>query len=154
VANGDIDTPAKARAVLLATGADAVMIGRAAQGRPWVFGEIAHFLAHGTLRAPPLTRDVQRWLLEHLHDHHGLHGEVGGLRSARKHIGWAVRALPGGEAFRAVMNGIDDAAAQRRAVQAYFDALAERHPRLPQAAAANDEPGAATHDPHAIAIAA
>ncbi|MDE2565394.1 MAG: tRNA dihydrouridine synthase DusB [Burkholderiales bacterium] len=145
VANGDIDTPAKARAVLLATGADAVMIGRAAQGRPWVFGEIAHFLAHGTLRAPPSTRDVQRWLLEHLHDHHALYGEAAGLRSARKHIGWAVRGLPGGEAFRTQMNAIDDAQAQRRALQGWFDALAERHPRLPRVEAdpaANDERGA------------
>ncbi len=140
VANGDIDSPAQARAVLQATGADALMIGRAAQGRPWIFGEIAHFLAHGTLPAPPATRDVQRWLLEHLQDHYALYGAAGGVRSARKHIGWAVRALPGGAAFRATMNGIEDAAAQWRAVEAYFDRLAGCHPRLPAAVAdaAND----------------
>jgi tRNA-dihydrouridine synthase B len=144
VANGDIDSPAKARAVLQATGADALMIGRAAQGRPWIFGEIAHFLAHGTVPAPPATRDVQRWLLDHLLDHYALYGEFSGVRSARKHIGWAVRALPGGEAFRAAMNGIADAAAQWRAVEHFFETLAQRHPRLPAIApaAANDELGA------------
>jgi tRNA-dihydrouridine synthase B len=135
VANGDIDSPAKARAVLAATGADALMIGRAAQGRPWIFREIAHYLATGDTLPPPPTRDVQRWLLEHLQAHYGLYGEWGGVRSARKHIGWAVKALPGGEAFRAVMNTLDDVDAQVRAVTTFFDALADRHPVLP---AAND----------------
>jgi len=135
VANGDIDSPAKALAVLQHTGADALMIGRAAQGRPWIFREIAHFLACGERLAPPATRDVQRWLLEHLQDHYGLYGELAGVRTARKHIGWAVRALPGGEAFRAAMNTLEDCAAQTRAVQTFFDELADRHPVLP---AAND----------------
>jgi len=135
VANGDIDSPAKARAVLRATGADALMIGRAAQGRPWIFREIDHFLRTGKILPPPPTRDVQRWLLEHLHDHYGLYGEYAGVRSARKHIGWAVRALPGGEAFRAAMNTLDHCDAQIRAVTTFFDALAEVHPVLP---AAND----------------
>jgi len=135
VANGDIDSPEKAREVLAATGADALMIGRAAQGRPWIFREIAHFLSTGEHLRPPATRDVQRWLLEHLQAHYGLYGECGGVRSARKHIGWAVRALPGGEAFRAVMNTLDEVDAQVRAVTTFFDALADRHPVLP---AAND----------------
>jgi tRNA-dihydrouridine synthase B len=135
VANGDIDSPEKAREVLAATGADALMIGRAAQGRPWIFREIAHFLSTGEHLRPPATRDVQRWLLEHLQAHYGLYGEWGGVRSARKHIGWAVRALPGGEAFRAVMNTLDEVDAQVRAVTTFFDALADRHPVLP---AAND----------------
>jgi len=135
VANGDIDSPAKALAVLQHTGADALMIGRAAQGRPWIFREIAHFLACGERLAPPATRDVQRWLLEHLQDHYGLYGELAGVRTARKHIGWAVRALPGGEAFRAAMNTLEDCAAQTGAVQTFFDELADRHPVLP---AAND----------------
>ncbi len=141
VANGDIDSPHKAREVLHATGCDALMIGRAAQGRPWIFREVAHFLATGELLAPPATRDVQRWLVEHLADHYNLYGEFTGVKSARKHIGWAVRALPGGEAFRAVMNTLDDAQAQLRAVTMFFDELADAHPLLPQPAtvAANDD---------------
>jgi tRNA-dihydrouridine synthase B len=133
VANGDIDSPEQAAEVLRTTGVDAVMIGRAAQGRPWIFDDIAHYLRHGSHRAPPATRDVQRWLTEHLADHYALYGEASGVRSARKHIGWAVRALPGGEAFRAVMNTLDDAAAQLRAVTTFFDHLAEAHERLPAA---------------------
>jgi tRNA-dihydrouridine synthase B len=136
VANGDIDSPQKARDVLRATGADAVMIGRAALGRPWIFREIAYFLATGQHLPAPATRDVQRWLVEHLHAHYGLYGEGAGVRSARKHIGWAVRALPGGEAFRAAMNTLEEAEAQVRAVTAFFDGLTERHPLLP---AANDD---------------
>jgi tRNA-dihydrouridine synthase B len=135
VANGDIDSPAKARDVLRYTGADAVMIGRAAQGRPWIFREIAHFLEHGTLLAPPATREVQGWLTAHLIDHYTLYGEHLGVRTARKHIGWAVRALPGGDAFRAAMNTLDDCTAQLRAVHSFFDELGSLHPVLP---AAND----------------
>ena len=135
VANGDIDTPERVDEVLRMTGADAVMIGRAAQGRPWIFNEIAHYLRHGEHATPPATRDVQRWLTEHLADHYSLYGEESGVRSARKHIGWAVRALPGGEAFRAVMNTLDDAAAQLRAVTTFFDHLADHHEHLPMAEA-------------------
>jgi tRNA-dihydrouridine synthase B len=143
VANGDIDSPERARDVLRATGCDAVMIGRAAQGRPWIFREINHFLATGTHLPAPATREVQGWLLHHLQDHYGLYGEYTGLRSARKHIGWAVHALPGGQAFRAAMNTLDSADAQLRAVRSFFDELAEQHPLLPQnqslpAAAANE----------------
>jgi tRNA-dihydrouridine synthase B len=135
VANGDIDSPHKALAVLRATGADALMIGRAAQGRPWIFREIAHFLATGQELPPPSVREVQRWLLEHLHDHYALYGEHAGVRSARKHIGWAVRALPGGAAFRDAMNRLDSCEAQLDAVTGYFETLAHTHERLP---AAND----------------
>ncbi|PKO44012.1 MAG: tRNA dihydrouridine synthase DusB [Betaproteobacteria bacterium HGW-Betaproteobacteria-3] len=131
VANGDIATPERARDVLAATGADAVMIGRAAQGRPWIFREIGHFLATGTHLAPPLVAEVRRLLLDHLLDHYALYGEFTGVRSARKHIGWYVRALPGGEDFRARMNALDDSAAQLRAVSDYFDALAGRMDRIP-----------------------
>ncbi len=138
VANGDIDSPLKARQVLSATGADAVMIGRAAQGRPWIFREIDHFLRTGTTLAAPATNDVKAWLIEHLHDHYRLYGEVTGTRSARKHIGWAVRALPGGAVFRARMNQLDDSARQLEAVASWFDRLAEQHAVLPQATAAND----------------
>jgi tRNA-dihydrouridine synthase B len=140
VANGDIDSPEKARDVLAATGADAIMIGRAAQGRPWIFREIAHFLATGEHLAPPATAQAKAWLLEHLNDHYALYGEYAGVRSARKHIGWAVRALPGGETFRSRMNLIDDCAQQVRAVADWFDELALQHPLLPRvtSVAAND----------------
>ncbi|MBS0402834.1 MAG: tRNA dihydrouridine synthase DusB [Proteobacteria bacterium] len=135
VANGDVDSPAKARAVLAATGADALMIGRAAQGRPWIFREVAHFLATGEPLAPPLVLEVRRALLGHLQDHYALYGEFSGVRSARKHIGWYVRALPGGEAFRVRMNAIETAAAQWQAVADFFDQLAAAYERLPQAGA-------------------
>ena len=138
VANGDIDSPHKAQAVLRATGADALMIGRAAQGRPWVFREIAHYLHTGALLAPPLVLEVRRALLAHLQDHYGLYGEFTGVRSARKHIGWYVRDLPGGDAFRARMNGIDSAPLQWQLVADYFEELADGHERLPTAPA--DQP--------------
>jgi tRNA-dihydrouridine synthase B len=135
VANGDIDTPAKARAVLEATGADAIMIGRAAQGRPWIFREIAHFLETGETLPPPRVGEAKDWLLEHLEDHYGLYGEQTGVRSARKHIGWTVQSLPGGPAFRARMNTIETCTAQVAAVADWFDDLAARSERLPSAPA-------------------
>jgi tRNA-dihydrouridine synthase B len=131
VANGDINTPEKARDVLAFTGADAVMIGRAAQGRPWIFRELAHFLATGTLLAPPLVAEVRRLLLDHLLDHYTLYGEVTGVRTARKHIGWYVRGLPEGEAFRAEMNLLDNCEAQLAAVGQFFDGLGDRMDRMP-----------------------
>jgi tRNA-dihydrouridine synthase B len=131
VANGDIDTPWRAREVLQRTGADALMIGRAAQGRPWIFREIAQFLDTGTVPPPPPTRDVARWLLEHLDDHHALYGPEIGVRSARKHIGWAVRGLPGGAELCTRLNQLDDAHAQRSALFAYFENLAGAHVLLP-----------------------
>ena len=133
IANGDITTPQKAKFVLDYTGADGVMIGRAAQGRPWVFREIAHFMATGTHLAPPLVAEVRRLLLEHLDDHYALYGEFTGVRSARKHIGWYVRQLPGGEDFRARMNLIEDSAAQARAVARFFGELGETIDRMPGA---------------------
>jgi tRNA-dihydrouridine synthase B len=133
VANGDIDSPEKARDVLAATGADAIMIGRAAQGRPWIFREIAHFLETGEHLPAPEVAQAKAWLLEHLHDHYGLYGEFAGVRSARKHIGWAVRALPGGEAFRARMNLLESCETQVRAVTDWFDELADTHRLLPRA---------------------
>ena len=136
VANGDIDSPAKAAAVLAYTGADALMIGRAAQGRPWIFREIAHFLATGQTLAAPGTLEVGQWLVAHLHEHYALYGELTGVRSARKHIGWAVHSLPGGDAFRAVMNRLETTGPQIAAVTDYFGRLAELHPRLPLALAA------------------
>jgi tRNA-dihydrouridine synthase B len=133
VANGDIASPEKARDVLAWTGADAVMIGRAAQGRPWIFREIVHFLATGVRLAPPLVAEVRRALLAHLEDHYALYGEFTGVRSARKHIGWYVRDLPEGEAFRAEMNAIEDCGQQVAAVHRFFEALAARTDRMPAA---------------------
>ncbi len=134
VANGDITTPEKARDVLAATGADALMIGRAAQGRPWIFREVGHFLATGEHLAPPLVAEVRRLLLDHLHDHYSLYGEQTGVRSARKHIAWYLRALPGGEALRQRINTTEDCATQWQAVADYLDALGQQMDRLPAAA--------------------
>ena len=131
VANGDIDSPAKARDVFAATGADAIMIGRAAQGRPWIFAAIGHFLETGELAPAPRVLDVRLWLLEHLEDHYSLYGEHAGVRSARKHIGWALRGLPGGDAFRDDMNRIETCAEQHGAVAAWFARLADSSLRMP-----------------------
>ena len=133
VANGDITSPEKAHEVLQATGADALMVGRAAQGRPWIFREIGHYLATGEHLAPPLVAEVRRALLEHLQDHYGLYGEYTGVRSARKHIGWYVRSLPGGEAFREQMNTLEHSEQQLAAVAHYMDGLAQQMDRLPLA---------------------
>ena len=133
VANGDVDSPEKARQVLAATGADAIMVGRAAQGRPWIFREITHYLATGTHLPPPPVAQVRQWLLEHLQDHYGLYGEHTGVRSARKHIAWYVRGLPGGEGFREHMNTLEDSRSQHDAVAAYFEQLAQEGEFLPPA---------------------
>ena len=140
VANGDITSPEKARDVLAATGADAIMIGRAAQGRPWIFREIGHFLATGEHLAPPLVAEVRRLLLDHLHDHYSLYGELTGVRSARKHIAWYLRALPGGEALRAHINTIENCTTQWQAVADYLDALGQQMDRLPAATGVDAEP--------------
>ena len=142
VANGDITTPEKARDVLAYTGADAVMLGRAAQGRPWIFREVAHFMATGTHLAPPLVADVEHLLLDHLLDHYALYGEFTGVRSARKHIGWYVKTLPGGEAFRAQMNLLDNSEAQLLSVSAFFKNLAGQMDRIPVAAVVDSAVGA------------
>jgi tRNA-dihydrouridine synthase B len=124
VANGDIASPEDAKRVLEATGADAVMIGRAAQGRPWLFREISHYLATGERLAPPPPREMGRVLAEHLDGLYSLYGGEHGARVARKHIGWTVRSLPGGEAFRSSVNRLHAADAQRAAVNDYFERLA------------------------------
>jgi tRNA-dihydrouridine synthase B len=108
-----------------------VMIGRAAQGRPWIFREITHFLATGATLAPPLVAEVKRLLLDHLQDHYGLYGELTGVRTARKHIGWYVKQLSGGEAFRARMNLLESCDAQLAAVADFFDALGAAGDRMP-----------------------
>ena len=131
VANGDIDSPEKARAVLDYTKADAVMIGRAAQGRPWIFREIVQYLADGTLPPPPTIGEARRVFGEHLADHHAFHGPFLGVRTARKHIGWMVRDLPGGETFRQHMNTLTDCAEQRAALDAWLSGLGADHTALP-----------------------
>jgi len=123
-ANGDIDSPQKAKAVLDATGADALLIGRAAQGRPWIFREIEHYLRTGeTLPAPSLL-EVERILLEHLAALHAFYGELMGVRIARKHVGWYLATLPGAGEFRAQFNRLDSTDAQCAHVRAFFR---ERH---------------------------
>jgi tRNA-dihydrouridine synthase B len=130
VANGDIDTPAKARAVLAATSADAIMIGRAAQGRPWLFREIAHFLETGELLPPPRIAEIRQVMNEHLEDHYAFYGEFTGVRTARKHIGWYTRGLSGANAFRHRMNTLDTTREQLVAVNAFFDAQEALSDRL------------------------
>jgi tRNA-dihydrouridine synthase B len=124
IANGDIRTPEDAKRVLEATGADAIMVGRAAQGRPWLFREISHYLATGERLAAPAPREIGEVLAEHLDGLYSLYGGEHGARVARKHIGWTVRALPGGEAFRSSVNRLHGAQAQRTAVNDYFERLA------------------------------
>jgi tRNA-dihydrouridine synthase B len=123
IANGDVDSPAKARFVLDHTKADAVMIGRPAQGRPWIFREIAHFLATGELLAEPSVREVRDLLLGHLHALYAFYGEAHGLRIARKHLGWYAKDRPENVAFRSVVNRAESAADQLRLTTEYFDAL-------------------------------
>ena len=130
IANGDIRSPEDARRVLRRTGADGVMIGRAAQGRPWIFREIEHFLATGTHLAAPRVSEISAVLAEHLQGLYGFYGADHGVRVARKHIGWYVNELPGGEAFRREMNRIESADGQLAAVDAYFARLAGTGERL------------------------
>jgi tRNA-dihydrouridine synthase B len=124
IANGDIESPAQARAVLERTGADGLMIGRAAFGRPWIFREIEHFLATGAQLAPPGPAEIEAVVREHLEGLYALYGEAQGLRVARKHLGWYARWLPDGEGFRQGLVRIEAVARQRAAVNDYFGRLA------------------------------
>ena len=129
-ANGDIDSPEKAKFVLEYTGADAVMIGRAAQGRPWIFREIAHFLATGEKLPPPEVTEIREVLLAHLDDLYGFYGAERGSRVARKHIAWYTKGLKHSAVFRARMNTLESAPAQLEAVRLFFDGLLDLAPRL------------------------
>jgi len=131
IANGDIDSPQRAKAVLEFTGADAVMIGRAAQGRPWIFRDIEHYLAVGEVPPAPTTTEVAELMATHLEQHYTLYGSDTGVRSARKHIGWYTENLPGAMSFRDALNRLTDARAQWLAVRDYFAQLAQQHARLP-----------------------
>ena len=130
IANGDITTPEKARQVLDATGADALMIGRAAQGRPWLFREIEHFLKTGERLPAPKVCEIHDILLAHLDDLYDFYGVETGVRVARKHISWYTRGLAGSAAFRHAMNQLPDVAGQRQAVNDFFFGLAEKHEHL------------------------
>ena len=135
IANGDIATPEKAAEVLRLTGADGVMIGRAAQGNPWIFREIGHFLATGTKLAPPPVTEVRDTLLGHLENLYAFYGEHTGVRVARKHISWYSKGLVGGAAFRQRVNRLESAAAQVALVCEFFDHAREaRAARLPASA--------------------
>ena len=123
-ANGDIDSPEKARQVLDATGADGLLIGRAAQGRPWIFREIDHYLATGTQLPAPSLLEVEGILLEHLAALHAFYGDVMGVRIARKHVGWYLATLPGAREFRAQFNRLESTDAQCANVRQFF---IERH---------------------------
>ncbi|MCB5225391.1 tRNA dihydrouridine synthase DusB [Alishewanella sp. 16-MA] len=124
MANGDITTPEKARFVLDYTGADAVMIGRAAQGRPWIFREVVHYLATGQKLAAPSVSEVQQILLEHVQGLHQLYGEHAGARIARKHVGWYLAEHDPQGVFRSEFNGIELALTQLDALNDYFHKLA------------------------------
>jgi tRNA-dihydrouridine synthase B len=130
VANGDITTPEKAKFVLDYTGADAVMIGRAAQGRPWICREIDHYLRTGEHLPAPLVEEVRALMNEHLPAHYAFYGDYIGVRSARKHIGWYVEDLPGGEAFRQQMNLLETTAEQLAAVDNFFKSQLDLGERL------------------------
>ncbi len=124
VANGDIDSPEKAKYVLEYTGADAVMVGRAAQGKPWIFREISHYLVTGRHLAPPTYGELRDCLLEHLEDHYRFYGEYTGVRSARKHIGWYLSSMPDAADWLPGINEIGNTRDQTLALQRWFD----RHP--------------------------
>ena len=130
IANGDIDSPQKAKYVLDYTGADGVMIGRAAQGRPWIFREIEHYLATGELLAAPLVSEIHQVCREHLADLYAFYGEDTGLKIARKHISWYTKGLVGSAAFRRAMNQLPTIPAQLDAVDVFFGELAEADARL------------------------
>jgi tRNA-dihydrouridine synthase B len=123
IANGDVTSPQKAREVLAATGADALMIGRAAQGRPWIFREIAHFLATGEAAPPLEVAAVRDTLLEHVRALHAFYGEPAGVRIARKHLAWYAKDRTENAAFRAVVNRAETAEEQLRLTRDYFAAL-------------------------------
>ena len=130
VANGDIDSPQKAKAVLAATGADALMVGRAAQGRPWIFREIEHFLKTGEELPPPLVSEILQVCKDHLADLYGFYGEDTGVKIARKHISWYTRGLVGSAQFRRIMNTLPTVQEQIAAIDEFFGRLADRDSRL------------------------
>jgi tRNA-dihydrouridine synthase B len=140
VANGDVDSPQKARFVLETTGADAIMVGRAAQGRPWIFREISAYLRTGSVPPDPTVQEVRALLLEHLDEHYGFYGEALGVRTARKHIIWYTRRLRGGARFCERMNRLERCEEQRRALDEFLMEAGERDDRLQYVDQSIDEP--------------
>ena len=120
-ANGDITSPEKALKVLQHTGCSAVMIGRAAQGKPWLFREIDHYLRTGTILPPPKLEEIREILLEHVQELHAFYGEYLGVRIARKHVGWYLQDTANGNSFRKQFNIIETAADQAASIEDYFD---------------------------------
>ena len=131
IANGDITSPEKARFVLDYTGADAIMIGRAAQGRPWIFREVVHYLTTGELLAAPDLQQVRDIMLDHVQGLHQLYGEVLGPRIARKHVGWYLAEHDAEGAFRSEFNGIEQHQTQLDALWNYFEQLAATNVKRP-----------------------
>ena len=130
IANGDITTPEKAKLVLEQTGVDGIMIGRAAQGRPWIFREIEHYIKTGTHLPQPEVAEIHTVLLDHLEDLYGFYGEITGVRVARKHISWYTKGLVGSASFRHMMNQLPTVAEQLEAVNDFFGQLREQDERL------------------------
>ncbi len=126
IANGDIDSPQKAREVLRLTGADGLMIGRAAQGRPWIFREINHYLATGDILTPPAWREVRDIMLGHLDNLYHFYGEYTGVRIARKHLGWYCKSQPGADHFWETVARVESSGEQVRAVEKYFEQLTKQ----------------------------
>ena len=143
IANGDISTPERAQQVLEYTGADGAMIGRAAQGRPWIFREIEHYLATGRKLPAPLVSEIREVLLEHLQDLYAFYGRDRGVKIARKHISWYTKGLAGSASFRHRMNQIDTCAEQFDAVSRFFETQAQQYRRLRYAAEIEAETEAA-----------
>ena len=126
IANGDIDSPQKAKQVLETTGADALMIGRAAQGKPWIFRDITHYLATGTLLAPPSVTEISEVVLNHLQELYAFYGEYSGCRIARKHIAWYTSGLPHSNQFREAMYAQESTAGQMQTVTNFFTELLQQ----------------------------
>ncbi len=130
IANGDITHPEKARQVLEMTGADAVMIGRAAQGRPWIFREIEHYLSTGQLLAQPGAQEIRTIMIEHINNLYKFYGEYTGVRVARKHIGWYSKGQRDGAEFRRQVNGAENSSQQMALIHNYFERQSHRATEL------------------------
>lgn len=131
VANGDIDTPMKAQHVLEKTGANALMIGRAALARPWIFNEITHYLETGETLTPPTTQEVLNWCTNYLHDHYTFYGEYVGVRQARKHIFWLTEGLPEAQHFRQSINQVESSKEQLQLFGHFIKKIEQIYPRWP-----------------------